>query len=967
MKRLAQSPLLAVAAALWVTPALCAAGPGTLYFNNRVLVAGLDAPVFDVDCQTPLGEGFVAQLYVGLSPDTLVPVGTPVPFRVRDGQGTGYVNSADPVNLPLPAGSTVWVQLRAWEPVPWAEGESWPPLKLGWSKPFTVVAGGDTGTGPPRLPADLVGLESFCVQEVPQPPRVRITPDHLAIFYPGESVTFTAHATGTAPLAYQWRRNGVTLPGAQAPTLTLPGVGPEEGGEYTVVVANSLGTAVSAPATLRWVAPPPGPAVWFANRAPGLEAPVYDTDCRTPVQGTNFVAQLWLGPTADTLQPLGAPQPFSLPSPDGGSPGFFAPTWLEAPDFVLGRPLLAQVRVWDAAGAESFTDAAARGLKHGVSELFQVQPATGTPPYPPLLVGLQSFCLGQAPIVVRSPASVTLYPGEPLRLEVEVDSALPVTYQWFRNGAVLPGATRPQLEFAQITPADAGDYTVTVANRVGSVTTPPARLTVLTPTGGGTVFFANEGAPILEADGSTPLSGQRYRAELLAGPAPDALTPTGIEAPFQFDARAGHFSGGTQPLSNVPPNTEIWVQVRAWDAFYGASFEVAAAIGRAGQSEPFTVVTGGFGLPAGQLSGLKTFRLAAAKPPLILQQPPEFYWVIEGAPILYLVKATNYLSVYWERSTPKGWVTLPGANDLVLSFAPATAADAGEYRAVLVGPYHQAYSSTATLQVGRVLRAGNGQRGRFTLRVAAEAGPEFDLEGSTNLADWSVLLRLTHPGAALELTETPQARPWPNRFYRLRSVRTGQVSSDIAGFVEVQVLPGFSLVGLPLIPPSPRVADLLAGLPVDTIVYKYDPDGRGFTINTLWDDGWSTPEEELHVGEACLLVNPTSDVYRLTLHGTVPTGELVRPLPAGWSLQALPLPWVGRLDTDLACPLQPREIIARWDAQTATLRFAVRAEGAWLDRGTFQPVAPPALAPGEGFWIWKHVPEDWRLSFEPEP
>ncbi len=150
-------------------------------------------------------------------------------------------------------------------------------------------------------------------------------------------------------------------------------------------------------------------------------------------------------------------------------------------------------------------------------------------------------------------------------------------------------------------------------------------------------------------------------------------------------------------------------------------------------------------------------------------------------------------------------------------------------------------------------------------------------------------------------------------------------------------------------------------------MYKYHPDGRGFTLNTLWDDGWSTPDEELHPGEACLIGNPTSDVYRLTWQGTVPTGELVRELPAGWSLQALPLPWVGRLDADLACPVQPQEVLARWDAWPAELRFVVRADGQWLDGTTFQPAPAPVIAPGEGFWIWKHAPETWRLVFEPEP
>lgn len=279
----------------------------------------------------------------------------------------------------------------------------------------------------------------------------------------------------------------------------------------------------------------------------------------------------------------------------------------------------------------------------------------------------------------------------------------------------------------------------------------------------------------------------------------------------------------------------------------------------------------------------------------------------------------------------------------------------------------EGHRPTATLEVGRVLRAGNGTSGGFSLRVEPEVGPVFDLEGSTNLVNWTVLTRLTNTSGVVELSETPSARQWGARFYRARSVATGRAASEIVGFVEVELPPGFSLVGISLIPPSPRVADLLAGLPVDTVLYKYHPDGRGFTINTLWEDGWTSPDDTFTLGEACLLGNPTSDVYRLTLHGTVPTGEQVRMLPAGWSLQALPLPRVGRLDRELSCPLRPQEMIAHWEARPAGLRFAVFTRDQWLDGGTFQPTQAPELAPGEGFWIYKHAPEAWRVVFDPEP
>lgn len=66
-----------------------------------------------------------------------------------------------------------------------------------------------------------------------------------------EPSEFSVSASGTAPLAYQWRTNGVDLAGgASSPTLTLTNVTTANAGSYTVRVSNTGGSAVSDPATL---------------------------------------------------------------------------------------------------------------------------------------------------------------------------------------------------------------------------------------------------------------------------------------------------------------------------------------------------------------------------------------------------------------------------------------------------------------------------------------------------------------------------------------------------------------------------------------------------------------------------------------------------------------------------------------------------------------------------------------------
>lgn len=66
----------------------------------------------------------------------------------------------------------------------------------------------------------------------------------------GSDVTFTALASGTAPLAYQWYRNGVAILSATEPALLLRHVSDADEGQYSVAVSNSAGTAISTPAAI---------------------------------------------------------------------------------------------------------------------------------------------------------------------------------------------------------------------------------------------------------------------------------------------------------------------------------------------------------------------------------------------------------------------------------------------------------------------------------------------------------------------------------------------------------------------------------------------------------------------------------------------------------------------------------------------------------------------------------------------
>ncbi len=73
----------------------------------------------------------------------------------------------------------------------------------------------------------------------------------------GQSATFAVNATGTAPLSYQWRRDGADIAGANGAGYTLANARLADGGaRFSVVVSNGAGSATSREATLTVTLPP---------------------------------------------------------------------------------------------------------------------------------------------------------------------------------------------------------------------------------------------------------------------------------------------------------------------------------------------------------------------------------------------------------------------------------------------------------------------------------------------------------------------------------------------------------------------------------------------------------------------------------------------------------------------------------------------------------------------------------------
>ena len=86
------------------------------------------------------------------------------------------------------------------------------------------------------------------------------------------------------------------------------------------------------------------------------------------------------------------------------------------------------------------------------------------------------------PNIVAQPQGKIVAPGDPVTFMVSATGIPDPEYQWQKDGANLDGETGTTLSLASVQADDAGEYSVSVSNAAGSVTSSVATLVVGTPT-----------------------------------------------------------------------------------------------------------------------------------------------------------------------------------------------------------------------------------------------------------------------------------------------------------------------------------------------------------------------------------------------------------------------------------------------------------------------------------------------------
>lgn len=267
---------------------------------------------------------------------------------------------------------------------------------------------------------------------VPTDPRPIITNQPVSYSgAPGDNVTFTVGATGVAPLAYQWRRDGTniadggSISGAITSALAITSAQPSDNGNYTVLVSNTFGSTTSSP-----------PAVLTINSgniAPSITGP-NDT---TVIQGNNATF---------TASVAGVPAPAIQ----------WQKTGVDIPGATTASLTINNTQYPADQAVYSIVATNVAGLATNSAALTVIVP----------------------PAITAQPTNAVALSGASASLSVSATGVPSPSYQWKKNGADIGNATTSTLTFAATQPSDAATYSVLVTNAAGTILSSNATLIV---------------------------------------------------------------------------------------------------------------------------------------------------------------------------------------------------------------------------------------------------------------------------------------------------------------------------------------------------------------------------------------------------------------------------------------------------------------------------------------------------------
>ncbi len=359
----------------------------------------------------------------------------------------------------------------------------------------------------------------------------------------GRTFNVGVTTSGTPTPTYQWRKNGDPIAGATNEIFSIAAVTLDDAGDFSVVATNSGGSITSDIATL------------------------------TVTSGPRITAQ----PTAQSVA-QGASASFSVAA--SGSP---APTYQWRKDG-LAIP---------GATAAGYTIATVSDSDVGDYSVF-VRNSEGSVTSAAVALVIQS----DPPAVAAHPESQSVIPGAGATFIVDTGDGSGLSFQWFRDGDALAGATNPILNLENIRVVDEGDYSVRVSNSSGTVTSEVASLSVLASGFSRLINLSTrtriEPGAVLIPGFAVEGSGQASLLARAVGPTLGSLGVVGVMTDPQFRLMSGpselFANDNWEDTANLAGLEALRVAVGAFELDAGSADAVLAV---SLEAKPYTLPTTG--------------------------------------------------------------------------------------------------------------------------------------------------------------------------------------------------------------------------------------------------------------------------------------------------------------------------------------------------------------------------------------
>jgi hypothetical protein len=409
------------------------------------------------------------------------------------GVGTAPTVTAQPSNATVTAGQTATFTVAAAGTAPlvyqWESnaGAGWTAVAGAAAASYTtpVTVAGDSGKqfrcAVTNAAGNVTSNAATLTVNVPVAPAFTAQPSDAMVLV-GQTATFTAAATGTAPLTYQWESNPgagwTAIAGATGLSYTTPAAAAENNGaQFRCVAANAAGSVNSNAATLSVTVAPIAPAV-AAQPADATVASGQTATFAIAVTGTLPITYQWQSNTAGA-------------------------GWLD----IAGAAGTSYTTPVTAAGdnGTQFRAVATNAVGSATSNAATLTVITPV-----------------APAITAQPLNAAVNAGQAATFTVAASGTAPLAYQWQSNAiagwTAIAGAVNASYTTPALAAIDSGtQYRCVVTNAAGNVTSNAATVTVTVVTVAPAITLDPSSASVLpgqittftvEATGTAPLAYQ---------------------------------------------------------------------------------------------------------------------------------------------------------------------------------------------------------------------------------------------------------------------------------------------------------------------------------------------------------------------------------------------------------------------------------------------------------------------------